>query len=52
MKYRCLGCGYKFRPKTERTPNRCPFCSSSEIKRDENAQDLLNSVGKRQIPDS
>jgi predicted Zn-ribbon and HTH transcriptional regulator len=49
--YRCTACGYKFQPKTERLPNRCPFCSSPEIKLNETAQDLLNSVGKRQIPD-
>jgi predicted Zn-ribbon and HTH transcriptional regulator len=52
MKYRCTGCGYKFQPKTERTPNRCPNCSSPEIKRDETAQDILNDVGKRIIPES
>lgn len=51
MKYRCLNCGYKFKPKTERAPNRCPFCSSPQIKRDESAQDIINTVGKRQIPE-
>ncbi|MBW2997100.1 hypothetical protein KY349_02030 [Candidatus Woesearchaeota archaeon] len=52
MNYRCTACGYKFRPKTERLPNRCPFCSSPEIQQNETAQDLLDSVGqKRQIPD-
>ncbi|MBU2561698.1 MAG: hypothetical protein KKD17_05345 [Nanoarchaeota archaeon] len=51
MKYRCLDCGYKFQPKTTRQPNRCPFCSSPSIRPAETAQDLLNSVGKRQIPE-
>ncbi|MBW2972517.1 hypothetical protein KY359_05770 [Candidatus Woesearchaeota archaeon] len=50
-KYRCLDCGYKFQPKTEREPNRCPFCSSPSIKINESAQDIINAVGKRQIPD-
>ena len=52
MNYRCLGCGYKFTPKTERIPNRCPHCSSPDIKRAETAQDIIDSVGKRLIPDS
>lgn len=51
MKYRCTNCGYKFAPKSDRPPNRCPFCSSPEIRIDESAQDILNEVGKRQIPD-
>ncbi|NQU78289.1 hypothetical protein HQ545_00820 [Candidatus Woesearchaeota archaeon] len=49
--YRCLSCGYKFKPKTDRSPNRCPYCSSPDIKIDESAQDLLDSVGKKLIPD-
>ena len=53
MNYRCTACGYKFKPKTERIPSRCPFCSSQEIRQNETAQDLLDSVGqRRQIPDS
>ena len=52
MSYRCTACGYKFVPKTNRIPNRCPFCSSPDIKPNETAQDILNDVGKRQIPDA
>ncbi len=52
MKFRCLDCRYKFSPKTERLPNRCPFCGSSSIKKDETAQDVLDEVGHRQIPDA
>ncbi len=51
MKYKCNDCKYKFSPKTDRTPNRCPFCSSHSIQPEETAQELINSVGKRQIPD-
>jgi predicted Zn-ribbon and HTH transcriptional regulator len=51
MRYRCTSCGYKFVPKTSKTPNRCPFCSSFTVKQEESAQDILNEVGKRQIPE-
>lgn len=51
MKFECISCKYKFVPKTERVPKRCPFCSSPELREAESAQDLLDSVtGDRLIP--
>ncbi|MFH1063910.1 MAG: hypothetical protein V1729_02420 [Candidatus Woesearchaeota archaeon] len=51
MKYRCTNCGYKFQPKTNRVPNSCPFCSSGFIQKNESAQDLIDSIGNKLIPE-
>jgi DNA-directed RNA polymerase subunit RPC12/RpoP len=50
MKYRCANCNYRFSPKTDKVPNRCPYCSSPGIMMEETASSLLRSSGKRQIP--
>lgn len=41
-KYRCGSCNYVFIPKGDRTPKRCPYCSSNKVMVD--ARDLVKEI--------
>jgi DNA-directed RNA polymerase subunit RPC12/RpoP len=41
-KYRCGSCNYRFVPKGDREPRRCPYCSASNVMID--ARDLVKEV--------
>jgi len=42
VKYRCGKCNYRFLPKGDTVPRRCPYCSSENILVD--ARDLVREL--------
>ena len=42
VKYRCGACNYRFVPKGDRKPNKCPYCSADNIMVD--ARDLIREI--------
>lgn len=44
MKFICLNCNYRFESESDYTIKSCPYCGKKEIKKEPNAEDLLNEV--------
>lgn len=45
----CTSCNYQFVPKTEKTPNRCPYCDKvGTIEKVAQMQDLIDEVGRQE----
>ncbi len=43
----CTSCNYQFVPKTEKVPNRCPYCDRlGTVEKVMQMQDLLDDVGR------
>ena len=43
----CTSCNYQFVPKTEKVPNRCPYCDKlGTVEKVMQMQDLLDDVGR------
>ncbi|MFC1753307.1 hypothetical protein ACFL96_07940 [Thermoproteota archaeon] len=41
QKYRCGNCNYKFVPKAERAPSRCPYCGKDKLLVEEGVNEML-----------
>ncbi len=42
VKYRCGACNYRFIPKGDMAPKRCPYCSANNVLMD--ARDLVKEI--------
>ena len=43
----CTSCNYQFVPKTEKVPDRCPYCDKlGTVEKVMQMQDLLDDVGR------
>ena len=46
VQYRCMKCNYRFQPKTDKEPTRCPYCGTEEsLRLEESAEDLVRKAG-------
>ena len=46
----CTSCNYQFVPKTEKVPDRCPYCDRlGTVEKVMQMQDLLDDVGRETI---
>ena len=47
LKLYCTSCNYQFVPKTDKTPNRCPYCDKlGTIEKANQMQDLIDEVSR------
>lgn len=48
MKLYCTSCNYQFEPKTEKVPNRCPYCNKvGSIEKASQMQDFIDEVSRQ-----
>ena len=46
----CTSCNYQFVPKTDKTPNRCPYCDKlGTIEKASQMQDLIDDVSRETV---
>ena len=45
----CTSCNYQFVPKTDKMPNRCPYCDKiGTVEKVAQMQDLIDEVGRNE----
>lgn len=48
QKYECTNCSYKFVPKTDRIPKKCPYCGTPGIRPAAKAQDIVTAAIRKE----
>lgn len=50
LKLYCTNCNYQFAPKTDKMPNRCPYCDKlGTIEKASQMQDLIDDVSRETV---